>query len=290
MKDYLVEFLRSLYKYTKDCRFEVIVVDNAGDDDTAAVLRRDFPAVRIIETGKRLGFSEARKFGLKECSGRYIVLANCDLYINSDAFGQMHQFLKRRPEACGCAPLLLTPDGKLQTGPAGYLPGILSFINYFFFLSYIFPRRPVKGFYLRALNGEQKEVKVDWLSGASAVYKKEFLLEAAFPDKDELIYFEDVQIGRQARERGQSLYYYPAAEVYHHQGIALGPQRIIDDMNNYLKLYNPRARRLMLMIAAGGFLLRSLIRRGKKRRILFNWARESFTLSLRGAPSLRGTV
>ena len=49
---------------------EVIVVDNGSGDDTAGVLARDFPSVKLIRSETNLGFARACNLAAKEAIGK----------------------------------------------------------------------------------------------------------------------------------------------------------------------------------------------------------------------------
>src|SRR4051812_13961687 len=55
---------------------ELIVVDNASADDSAAEARRLAPAARVIETGSNLGFAAACNRGAEAATGELLVLLN----------------------------------------------------------------------------------------------------------------------------------------------------------------------------------------------------------------------
>lgn len=77
-----------------EARLEIIVADNGSTDGSAAMVRAEFPAVRVIETGENLGFGRANNLALSNASG----LAYC--LVNSDAEvlpGGAHA-VARRPE------------------------------------------------------------------------------------------------------------------------------------------------------------------------------------------------
>src|SRR5262245_30160539 len=48
---------------------EVIVVDNASADDSAAMVERDFPSVRLVRSSKNLGFPGGNNLGYRHASG-----------------------------------------------------------------------------------------------------------------------------------------------------------------------------------------------------------------------------
>jgi GT2 family glycosyltransferase len=68
--------------YAKD-RLEVIVVDNASTDGTAEMLKRDFPAVRVIRRSWNCGVS-AWNDGFAVATGDYVLALDDDCYLPHD--------------------------------------------------------------------------------------------------------------------------------------------------------------------------------------------------------------
>lgn len=59
-------------------RFEVVVVDNASADGSLALVRRDFPRVRVVRNPANEGFAGGNNAGLPFARGRFVVLLNND--------------------------------------------------------------------------------------------------------------------------------------------------------------------------------------------------------------------
>jgi GT2 family glycosyltransferase len=80
-KDELRESVRRLLSesgYPPD-RLELIVVDNASTDGTAEMIREEFPAVTVIETGANLG-APGWNAGFRVARGDYILILDDDAY------------------------------------------------------------------------------------------------------------------------------------------------------------------------------------------------------------------
>ena len=71
-RDLTLQCLRSLFKYTYGVKMEVIVVDNASQDDTPYSIRREFPQVRVVESQENLGFGKANNLGNTYAIGKYL--------------------------------------------------------------------------------------------------------------------------------------------------------------------------------------------------------------------------
>jgi len=101
--------------------FETWVADNASSDDSVAMLRRDYPWVRVIETGANLGFAGGNNAALREVTTPYAVLLNNDAVPEPTWLSRTLAALDAHPEA-GCVtpkivflprfvPVTLSTDG-----------------------------------------------------------------------------------------------------------------------------------------------------------------------------------
>jgi glycosyltransferase involved in cell wall biosynthesis len=70
--------IRSVLEQTYG-EWELLVVDDASQDDTPALVRREFgAAVRLIELPKNVGVSAARNRGIKEARGEWLAFLDSD--------------------------------------------------------------------------------------------------------------------------------------------------------------------------------------------------------------------
>jgi glycosyltransferase involved in cell wall biosynthesis len=58
---------------------EIIVVDDGSEDGTGALVVRDFPSVRLITHPRNRGKSAAVASGIRESSGKFIMMLDADL-------------------------------------------------------------------------------------------------------------------------------------------------------------------------------------------------------------------
>lgn len=65
--------------------FEVIVVDNGSKDDSVVSIRKRFPEISIVETGRNMGYAGGNNVGIREAVGRgaeYVLVLNNDTVVN----------------------------------------------------------------------------------------------------------------------------------------------------------------------------------------------------------------
>ena len=95
-RDDVVACLASLRRQT-DRNFEVILVDNGSSDDSVACARREFPDLRVLETGANLGFAEACNRGIELSDRAWIAV------LNNDTVADPHWIEELRAAAGACS-------------------------------------------------------------------------------------------------------------------------------------------------------------------------------------------
>jgi glycosyltransferase involved in cell wall biosynthesis len=99
---------------------EVVVVDDASDDDTAAIVEavaaRE-PRVTLLRTGSQRGPAAARNLGLARARGAYLTFQDADDVSHPERIERQLAALIGRPEAvmCVCNYRRETPDGRRVT-------------------------------------------------------------------------------------------------------------------------------------------------------------------------------
>lgn len=96
-----LECLESLKKinYTN---YEVIIVDNASRDNTAEIVKKQFPELVVIESKENIGWSRATNVGIEYAlknGTEYFLLINNDTVIDSDILKNFMEAKDRYPEA-----------------------------------------------------------------------------------------------------------------------------------------------------------------------------------------------
>lgn len=105
--------------------FECWVADNASTDGSVELLRRDYPWVRVIETGANLGFAGGNNAALREVTTPYAVLLNNDAVPEPTWLSRTLAAFEGRPDVgCVTPKILFLPSFvsvRLETD--GFVPG-----------------------------------------------------------------------------------------------------------------------------------------------------------------------
>ena len=210
----LLTCLQTLHAAPPARPHHVVVVDNDSADGSAEAVRREFPAVRVIEMGRNAGFAAANNAGIRATTAPLIVLLNSDTLVPTGALDRLCERLEATG-ATAAGPRLIDGNGlpEMSWGPM-LTP-----------LSEWRQSRLVKAAESGSLTA-QAEVRertsaervVDWVSGACLLVEREAALAAGLVDERYFIYEEDVDFCAALRAKGGRVLFTPAAEITHLRG------------------------------------------------------------------------
>ena len=101
--------------------WEVIVVDNASDDDSPEAVAKKFKSVRMICLAENEGMP-ARNHGFRKARGKYVCLLDDDSYPTGRAIPTSVSYLEHNPKTAAVVGRVVLPDGSRE---AAALPGVL---------------------------------------------------------------------------------------------------------------------------------------------------------------------
>jgi N-acetylglucosaminyl-diphospho-decaprenol L-rhamnosyltransferase len=200
---------------------EVIVVDQASSDGTAAWLAREHPAVRRVELDENVGFGAGNNRGAAIARGRWLLLLNSDAFVRPGAIDELVRFAGARPEIGVAGARLLWPDGRLQRSCRRF-PTVFRLATEYLYLRKLAPRsRILNGFYYGEF-AHDAAARVDWVTGACMLVRRDLYERLGGFDEDFFLYSEEVDLLYRARALGAETWFDPAAEVEHVWGGSAG--------------------------------------------------------------------
>ena len=218
-RDYLRECLTALFQYPPTrAELEVIVVDNASEDDSAEMARAEFPTVRLIANQDNKGYAEGNNQALAQATGDYLLLLNPDVVVHPESLSNALEFMVVHSEASALGCRLRGKDGATQRSVRGFPdpgPVLWDFLK----LSRLFPSSRVFGAYRMTWFRYEETAEVDQPMGSFLLltrmaYETVGPLDMQFP-----IFFNEVDwCWRAKREHGLRIYYSPEVVVTHYGG------------------------------------------------------------------------
>jgi hypothetical protein len=218
VRDFLHNALLSIEKARKGIRSEIIVVDNASEDGSVAMLRTQFPRVHVIASPTNLGFAKANNVGLQKAKGAYCLLINPDTVVQEDTLQVMLDFFELHPEVglAGCK--ILNPDGTFQLACRRSFPAPWVAFTKIFGLSTLFPNSKWFGRYNLTYRPTDQTYEVDAVSGSFMMIRRSAFREVGGLDEDFFMYGEDLDWCYRFQHAGWKIFYVHTTSIIHYKG------------------------------------------------------------------------
>lgn len=213
-REHILACLRSLIAEARTS-FEAIVVDDGSTDGTAAAVREEFPAVRLVVKARQEGLVAGRNAALPLVSGRLVLMLDADTRLTPGAIESLAQTLDGNPRIGIVGPRLLYPTGELQLSCRRYPPLLLPILR----------RGPLRRM-SREPRSHREHLMMDfdhasarpvvWVAGAAQMWRTD--LPGRIGDYDSRISSyggEDIDWCLRAWRTGLEVHYVPHAEVVH---------------------------------------------------------------------------
>jgi GT2 family glycosyltransferase len=208
----LARCLSSLFASTGLGSFEVIVADNASTDGSVSMVEKRFPGVRLIRSEENLGFARASNLCWREARSSLVLFLNSDAIVPPGALARLVAIARARPEVGVLGPRLRYEDGAIQLSFGETLGLAAEFRQKCRNAGY----RRGKGPLRRSVEREYaKEHRVDWVSGACLLTRRDLLETVSGFDENFFMYSEDVDLCARIRALGAEVLFTPEVEVVH---------------------------------------------------------------------------
>ncbi len=221
--------LQSIYTYTKDIDFEVILVDNASPEGRADEFLQHFPQISLIKSPENVGFAKGNNLALSKAKGDFVLLLNSDVELLENSIKICVDFFVQNPKIGVLSPKLIYPND-IPQNIAQKFPSIGLEISELLRFSH-FQNKKNKAKNLGIHTNHTLTQKVDWVWGAFFLTKKEILdklPEKKLPDTF-FMYFEDVWWNYEITQLGYEVYYFPQTKAIHYVSASSGGEHIFNE-------------------------------------------------------------
>lgn len=231
----LRSFLPSVVRYSDGENVEVCVADNGSTDTSVAMLKEEFPTVRIILLGENHGFAEGYNLALREVDAEYVILLNSDVEVTEHWLEPLATYMDTHPEVAACQPKIRSWRQKQMFEYAGAAGGFIDRYGYPF----------CRGRMMHVVEEDSGQydtiLPVFWATGAALFVRLADYTDAGGLDSRFFAHMEEIDLCWRLRSRGRKIVCIPQSTVYHVGGATLKKENphktFLNFRNNLVMLY-----------------------------------------------------
>jgi GT2 family glycosyltransferase len=241
---------------------EILVVDNASADGTAAYVREAFPGVALLANETNTGFAAGNNRALHVARGRFVLLLNPDTFVHVGALDALVAFMNESPAVWACGPPVFNADGSPQRTGIRF-PGIWNLLVESLFLDRMFPRTRLFGGHRELYHDPGLPRTVDYVQGSCLLVRRTAMDRIGNLDEGFFMYFEETDWCRRMKEAGGEVSYVPGPGIIHYGGGATGhydEARLLSYHRSLLRFFRKHHTPPAGVLLRGVLIFRSLIR------------------------------
>ena len=202
----------------------VTVVDNASDDNSAAILQNLYsghPGVEILFNAENRGFAPAVNQVARRSEADWILVLNPDCMVEPETLERLQQALQDDPHAGLAGPAVRDAKGHMQRATTRRFPTPWKSFVTASGLWRLGKRFPVlTGIEVDNSKLGPEAVPCEAVSGACMLIRREALEAVGFLDEGYTLHCEDLDLMYRLKLEGWHCLYVPAAGSTHDQGLS----------------------------------------------------------------------
>jgi GT2 family glycosyltransferase len=223
----LQQFLPSVIQYSENAT--IYVADNASSDDSIAILKSDFPSVKIIQNSANFGFAKGYNEALQFVKEPYYALVNSDIEVTQNWLNPIIELFDNEPKTVIIQPKILDFKKKTHFEYAGAGGGFIDKYGFPFCRGRIFET-------IEENKGQfNDETQIFWATGACLFIRNEVFHELKGFDSDFFAHQEEIDLCWRAFNLGYQAKYTSKSIVYHVGGATLN---VANPIKTYLNFRN----------------------------------------------------
>jgi GT2 family glycosyltransferase len=225
-REYLLACLAAIERtHPQGVEREILVLDNASDDGSAAAVRGLGGDIRLIALERRTGKAENDSTLMQEARGRYCLLLNEDSELRPRATAALIAALEADPKAAAATAQLLDSAGD-PVPSAWRFPGVGTAAIGALFLH--------RRFTVQSVGGATR--RVDWAQSSALMVRREAAAAVDYMDPAFFVYYDECDFAKRLADAGWHSLFVPTAEAVHHDqlstDLAKGLPRIVEFHRN----------------------------------------------------------
>lgn len=243
----LEQFLPSVLAYSDEAN--VYVADNASSDHSIAIVKEQFPSIKIIQNQANYGYANGYNSALQQVEEDYYALVNSDIEVTENWLAPILSIFDSESNIAIIQPKILDYKNKEYFEYAGAAGGFIDQYGYPYCRGRIFDT-------IEKDNGQYNdEQEIFWASGACFFIRKEVYRKLNGFDGDFFAHQEEIDLCWRAFNLGYKAKYTSKSVVYHVGGATLNesnPKKTFLNFRNSLLMLtkNLPDNKLFLIIFA----------------------------------------
>lgn len=199
---HILKLLQSLENIYEKNNLEIIIADNASDDDTLEIAQKSNLIVKVREFPSNIGFAAGINAGAKFANGEYLLFLNPDTsYKSGDLSKMIDMFSDSKIGVIGGKMM----NGEVSENSAGKELNLYSTLLIIFGLDDK----------LSVRYSPEKNQEVGFVSGGFMMIKTELFKKLNGFDEDFFMYVEDADLSKRVKDLGLKTFFTPSVVIDH---------------------------------------------------------------------------
>lgn len=242
--DTIEECFRSLQPSVENGFAEVIAVDNASPDDSAAIVSEKFPGVKLLKSETNLGFAGGCNLAWESAQGDYWFLFNPDAVISDEKIRKIVEWMDQRPEV-GIASPDIIDDRDSSAFPGRRFPSIVLTLTEMSRLHLLLPIKTRGDLMLGTYWNGGDQLNADWVPGTAMIVRRKLIEQIGLLSDRLFIYGEDIEWCWRAKQAGWKVGVCSSVKIYHQGGTSAKRTWKTNEIN--LRMYDAIYKAIELM-------------------------------------------
>ncbi|MCB0509722.1 MAG: glycosyltransferase, partial [Bacteroidetes bacterium] len=215
---FIEQAILSIKEASSNLVIEIIVIDNASQDDSVEMLQKKFPEITLIANQENVGFGRANNQGISIAKGKYLLLLNPDTLVQNNTLQVCIDFMEKTKDCGAIGVKMIDGKGNFLPESKRSIPTPSVALYKMLGLSSLFPKSKVFGKYHLAYLDQNENHQVEVLSGAFMFFRADLLQKIGGFDEDYFMYGEDIDLSYQVLKNGYKNYYLADTSIIHYKG------------------------------------------------------------------------
>ena len=265
-------FLSICIESVKLCRpREIVIVDNGSTDESLSYLKYlSSNNIKVILNKRNLGFAAANNIGIGNTTSSSILFLNPDCVLIRESIENMLKVLEIKKEIGMVGALICDKYGFEQHGARRRFPTPLSSFVHFIEMSWLkrFLPKTFVGYSMRGEPITDKPTKVESISGACMLVKREAIEDVGLWDEGYFLHCEDIDWCMRFKLSNWDVVFSPNAIVPHEGGVSSSSRPYFVQWHKHLgmiRFFNKYYRKIYI------FPINVIVLIGVYFHLLFAW-------------------